>query len=232
MAEFVGIAIESFVKEFLSTVFARTRSNAPNSGTGAGSMVSGSSAGAGGMIGGVVMTTKYRKQVEREEEAWKRGELHRHRETGLLPVEAKELAVRRPIGINDMKLALEVGKGMSAHLPMVAHRIEDAYWDGELEDWKKNRDREKAAKASGNGALQPAAPPAPTTPVVQPATLPTPTPTGTTATTAQADGATDEMDIDSGQQIQPQDDFGGWEGAGYSDRMALDGLLGDILSAK
>ena len=184
------------------------------------------------MIGGVVMTTKYRKQVEREEEAWKRGELHRHRETGLLPVEAKELAVRRPIGINDMKLALDVGKGVSAHLPMVGHKIEDAYWDGELEDWKTNRDQEKAAKASATSVPQPSVPPAPTTPLVQPATLPTVTPTRIAATTAQADGTADEMDIDSGQQVQLQDDYGGWEGAGHHDRMALDGLLGDILSAK
>ncbi|KAI1916204.1 hypothetical protein LOZ53_001519 [Ophidiomyces ophidiicola] len=114
-AVFMSIATENFVKEFLSHVFARTRSNGPS-----------------GTINGT-MTRKYRLQLEKEELAFTRGELVKNTANGLLPVEAKEASVREALGVQELKFTLELGGGLLGHMPLIVSQIVNGYLDGELE---------------------------------------------------------------------------------------------------
>ncbi|KKK25597.1 hypothetical protein ARAM_005106 [Aspergillus rambellii] len=120
-AEFMAIATETFVKEVLSVVFSRTRCNGPS-----------------GTINGMMKRT-YRQQLEREELAFTRGEIAKDSATGLLPVEAKEASVRSPLGVRDLRLALEIGSGVLSHMPLVIDHIMGGYLEDELEADKQDR---------------------------------------------------------------------------------------------
>lgn len=120
-AEFMAIATETFVKEVLSAVFSRTRSNGPS-----------------GTINGMMMR-KYRQQLEREELAYTRGEIVKDTATGLLPIEAKEASVRRPLGVRDLRLTLELGSGVLGHMPLIIDQIMGGYFEDELETEKQDR---------------------------------------------------------------------------------------------
>ncbi|OOQ86563.1 transcriptional co-activator (Hfi1/Ada1) [Penicillium brasilianum] len=120
-AEFMAVATETFVKDVLSAVFSRTRSNGPS-----------------GTINGMMMR-KYRQQLEREELAFTRGEIVKDTATGLLPVEAKEAATRRSLGVRDLRLALELGRGVLGHMPLIIDQIMGGYFEDELETEKQDR---------------------------------------------------------------------------------------------
>ncbi|KAJ5195182.1 uncharacterized protein N7498_008620 [Penicillium cinerascens] len=120
-AEFMAIATETFVKEVLSSVFSRTRSNGPS-----------------GTINGMMMR-KYREQLEREELAYTRGEITKDTATGLLPIEAKEAAVRRPLGVRDLRLTLELSGSVLGHMPLIIDQIAGGYFEDELETEKQDR---------------------------------------------------------------------------------------------
>lgn len=119
-AEFMAIATETFVKEVLSVMFSRTRSNGPS-----------------GTINGT-MTRKYRLQLEREELAFTRGEITKDIATGLLPVEAKEASLRKPLGVKDLRLSLELGGGLLAHMPLIVDQIMGGYIEDELETGRRD----------------------------------------------------------------------------------------------
>jgi transcriptional coactivator HFI1/ADA1 len=114
-AEFMAIATETFVKQVLSSVFSRTRHNGPS-----------------GTINGM-MTRKYRRQLEREELGFTRGEITKDLATGLLPVEAKEASIRQPLGVKDLRLALNLGGALLGQMPLVVEEIMGAYDEDELE---------------------------------------------------------------------------------------------------
>lgn len=114
-AEFMTIATETFVKQVLSSVFSRTRHNGPS-----------------GTINGM-MTRKYRRQLEREELAFTRSEIAKDIATGLLPIEAKEASMRRPLGVKDLRLALKLGGALLGQMPLVVDQIMNAYDEDELE---------------------------------------------------------------------------------------------------
>jgi hypothetical protein len=120
-AEFMTIATETFVKDVLSAMFSRTRSNGPS-----------------GTINGMMMR-KYREQLEREELAFTRGEIVKDTATGLLPVEAKEAATRRALGVRDLRLTLELGRGVLGHMPLIIDQIMGGYFEDELETEKQDR---------------------------------------------------------------------------------------------
>jgi transcriptional coactivator HFI1/ADA1 len=120
----MSVATETFVKQFLSSVFEKTRSNGPGTG---------GSAGSGGGASWV-MTHKYRVQLEKEEEAWSRGETQRDK-SGLLPVEAKAASERRPLGMADLRTALELGDCGIGQMPIVMEQVMFGYREGELELW-------------------------------------------------------------------------------------------------
>ncbi|KAI5927370.1 transcriptional regulator of RNA polII, SAGA, subunit-domain-containing protein [Camillea tinctor] len=123
-AQFLTVATEHAIKEFLSVVFSRTRSNGP-----------GDSGSAGfGSGPGWIQTHKYRRQLKKEEEAFSRGELTRDK-SGLLPVEAKAAMERSPLSMADLRLALEIGDcGVGSH-PTTRTVILNSYKDGELDNY-------------------------------------------------------------------------------------------------
>ena len=129
-AGFMATATEHFIKEVLSSIYTRTRSNMPS-----GSVNS-------------IMTNRFKKQLRREEEAVKRGEIVRGLGTGLLPVEVKEAAGRKPVGMHDLRLALEVGDCGLGQFPFTLGKVMNGYQEGELEEYavKRKRDREMERK--------------------------------------------------------------------------------------
>ncbi|KAF3058350.1 Transcriptional coactivator HFI1/ADA1 [Daldinia childiae] len=140
--QFMTVAAETFIKEFLSTVFTRTRSNGP-----------GDSGSAGfGSGANWIQTHKYRRQLRREEVAFSRGELSRDK-SGLLPVEAKAASERSPLSMADLRLALEIGDCGISSFPIIRKSVIYNYRDGELENYnnytwlhdQKPRDFEDAA---------------------------------------------------------------------------------------
>lgn len=120
-AEFMAIATETFVKDVLSAVFSRTRSNGPS-----------------GTINGMMMRN-YREQLEREELAFTRGEIVKDTATGLLPVEAREASTRRTLGVRDLRLTLELGGAVLGHMPLIIDQIMGGYLEDELETEKQDR---------------------------------------------------------------------------------------------
>lgn len=121
---FMSVATETFVKEVLSSFFGKTRSNGPGA--------SGSAGTGGGSTW--IQTHKYRTQLEREEEAFLRGEVQRDK-SGLLPTEAKAASERGPLGMADVRTALELGDCGLGQMGVVAKQIMFGYREGELETW-------------------------------------------------------------------------------------------------
>ncbi|KAL5337857.1 transcriptional regulator of RNA polII, SAGA, subunit-domain-containing protein [Aspergillus crustosus] len=120
-AGFMAIATETWVKEVLSIVFSRTRSNGPS-----------------GTINGMMKRT-YKQQLEREELSFTRGEIAKDGATGLLPVEAREASTRSSLGVRDLRLSLELGTGVLSHMPLLIDQIMGGYLEDELEADKQDR---------------------------------------------------------------------------------------------
>jgi transcriptional coactivator HFI1/ADA1 len=123
-AYFMSVATETFLKEVLSSIFSKTRSNGPGA-TG--------SAGTGGGSNWI-QTYKYRVQLEREEEAFLRGEVQRDK-SGLLPTEARAASERGPLGMADVRTALEMGDCGLGQMSVVVQQILFGYRESELEAW-------------------------------------------------------------------------------------------------
>ncbi|TLD27259.1 hypothetical protein PspLS_05064 [Pyricularia sp. CBS 133598] len=126
-AGFVSVAAEVFIKEVLSAILCRTRSNGPGElGGGSSNITEGTT---------WIQTHKYRKQLAREEESARRGELSRDK-SGLLPVEARSASEQGPVGMADLQLALDMGECGMANFPLVSQTINYSYREGELEAWE------------------------------------------------------------------------------------------------
>jgi transcriptional coactivator HFI1/ADA1 len=123
-AHFMAVATETFVKEVLSSIFSKTRSNGPGA---AGSV------GTGG-ASSWVQTHRYRLQLEKEEEASLRGDIQRDK-SGLLPIEAKAAGERGPLGMADIRTALEIGDCGMGQMPVMVRHIMLGYREGEVEAW-------------------------------------------------------------------------------------------------
>lgn len=139
-AQLVSAATESFIKEVLTSVFSRTRSNGP-----------GDSGSAGfGSTSAWVQTYKYKKQLSREEDAAMRGEVARDK-CGLLPIESKAAGERGPLGIADLHLALDIADCGMGQFPVMVRSLLNGYRDGELENLNDHYylDGRKSATANG-----------------------------------------------------------------------------------
>ncbi|KAI9854695.1 MAG: transcriptional coactivator hfi1/ADA1 [Vezdaea acicularis] len=118
---FLSVATSTYIKEVLSSVFSRTRSNGPN----------------------YISTNKYKRQLEREEELWLREEIARS-SGGLLPVEQKAAAERDPLAMADMRIAVEMGEPWLGSMPLTVHNIITSYLgdddtlEGEANDERAN----------------------------------------------------------------------------------------------
>lgn len=122
-AQLVSAATESFIKEVLTSIFSRTRSNGP-----------GDSGSAGfGSTSSWVQTYKYKRQLSREEDAVMRGEVTRDK-CGLLPIESKAAGERGPLGIADLHVALDIADCGMSQFPVMVRSLLNGYRDGELEN--------------------------------------------------------------------------------------------------
>lgn len=126
-AEFMATATEQYIKEVVSSILIRTRSNVPAA-----------------LGGNGIMTYKYRKQLDREEEGFLKGEVIRGIGNGLLPIEAKEAGARRGIGMGDLRLALGVGGCELGQMPGIVKNIMGGWPEGVLEGWAKPLGDEEA----------------------------------------------------------------------------------------
>ncbi|OAQ97328.1 hypothetical protein LLEC1_01613 [Akanthomyces lecanii] len=122
--QLMSIATDAFIKEMLTQVFARTRSNGP-----------GDSGSAGYGVGTQwIQTHSYKRQLHLEEEAAHRGELSRDK-AGFLPVEARAAAEQGPLCMADVRVALEIADSSMSQFPILMRQILCGYREGELENW-------------------------------------------------------------------------------------------------
>jgi transcriptional coactivator HFI1/ADA1 len=192
-AQFMSVATETFIREVMSSIFSRTRINPP-----------GDSGNAGlGPTSGWAQTHKYKRQLAKEEAALTRGEIQRDK-SGLLPIEAKAASERGPLGMTDMRIALEIGDCGMANFPIVARSITGNYREGELEDWGDYTWLEGHTPSAKRGDVEMA-----TVNGQGPDALP------------NGVGHGDAMDVDNEME---------WEGAESTDGDFLDGVLDSCLA--
>ncbi len=128
VAAFAALATDTFIKEALSELLDRTRSNGPN----------------------YVNTAQYKKQVLLEEASCARGEIQRNT-MGLLPVEQNAANQRPPITLDDLRFDLELGSAYLTHMPLTNYAVLGDYLDGELRvegDQHHNQKKKKAERVS------------------------------------------------------------------------------------
>lgn len=122
--QLMSIATDAFIKEMLTQVFARTRSNGP-----------GDSGSAGYGVGTQwIQTHNYKRQLRLEEEAAHRGELSRDK-AGFLPVEARAAGEQGQLSMADIRVALEIADSSMSQFPVLMRQILCGYREGELENW-------------------------------------------------------------------------------------------------
>ena len=227
-AELLSFATEQYVKEVMSAVMLKTRSN-----------IGGSRSGDG--VG--IITSKFRRILAREEEAAGRGEIKRSEGVGLLPCEIKERKARRGIGIGDLRFAEAIGGvGMGQMLTAVKSMIGD-YDEGILERWTDDPMPEvKEAPLSTADAVMSDPPPEPPEPDLSifsrsgprhPSEPPPPLASGglssrpplTASTPTSANFPQQQIDEDNEDLAST-----GWDGVGVTDRIGLDSLLDECLA--
>ncbi|KAI9836817.1 MAG: hypothetical protein M1819_000982 [Sarea resinae] len=200
-ANYLSVATETFVKEVLSTIFGRTRSNGPS----------------------YVSTEKYKRQLEREEDGWLRGDVKRDL-NGLLPVEQEGVRGGGVLGMGDFRLAVEMGVGGGlGMMPLLVDRIMGGYLEGEGEaenegfDGDDDRDGGNAGNGlllEGSGGLD----------------LDVGVNGGFFSANGNANGSREDNEMDplNGGDYGDYGDYG-WQGAGAADRDILGSLLDDCL---
>ena len=125
-AEFMATATEQYIKSVVGSVLAKTRSNL---------------AGAAGSTS--ITTHRFRRQLDREENLLSKGEMSRGMVSNLLPAEAKEAAARRPLGMGDFRIALDVGGDCGiGQMPTIVENIMGGWPEGVLEGWGRNPDED------------------------------------------------------------------------------------------
>ncbi|KAI0998373.1 hypothetical protein K3495_g9822 [Podosphaera aphanis] len=189
-AQFMTVATETFIKEVLSLIFSKTRSNGPGS------------SGVAGTGGGAhwIQTHKYRVQLAKEEEASLRGEILRDK-SGLLPIEARAAIERGPLGMADVRTALELGDCGLGQMPSVVQQIMLGYREGEVELWDDYSWPESHVRIVGEDA-----PP------------------------ADMDVEMSGMRSFSSHAYEAETENWGWEGCGPEDKAKLDNLLDSCLA--
>ncbi|CAD6500631.1 BgTH12-06340 [Blumeria graminis f. sp. triticale] len=188
-AHFMSVATETFIKEVLSTIFSKTRSNGPGTG---------GSAGTGGGANWI-QTHKYRIQLEREEDAAQRGEILRDK-SGLLPMEARAASERGPLGMADVRMALELGDCGLGQMSAVVQQILLGYREGEVEHWDDYTWPENHVRIDGQDVP------------------------------LDSDTEMSGMRALNGYSHDKESDDWGWEGCGPEDRARLDNLLDSCLA--
>ena len=99
-ANLLNVATENYIKELLSNILAHIRSNGDH----------------------YVKTAAYRRQLQQEENAWLQGTVARYNGS-LLPKEGMAAERRRPLEIDDMRLALYMGDTSIGQSPLLTERL-------------------------------------------------------------------------------------------------------------
>lgn len=187
----MATATEQYIKEVISAILARTRSNMPAA-----------------VGGNGIMTRRYRKQVDREEEMVLKGEVARGLVNGLLPVEAREASGRRGIGMGDLRLAIGVGGCELGSMPGVVKAVMGGWQEGILEGWAEMRgaNRMRVGTLEDGGVEE-----------------------------DEDDGRRHFEKRSNGivkldREVEPLEEDWGWEGGGAADRARLHSLLDDIMT--
>jgi transcriptional coactivator HFI1/ADA1 len=194
---FMSVATETFIKEVLSSIFSKTRSNGPGS--------TGSAGTGGGAMW--IQTHKYRNQLEREEEAFLRGEVQRDK-NGLLPIEARAASERGPLGMADVRTALEMGDCGLGQMPVIVQQILFGYREGELEAWDDYSWPDGYAPGQILGEID----------------------VDGDIDMLGVNGSNGVNGVNGHYDLAGEIDDWGWEGASLDDRTALDNLLDSCLA--
>ncbi|KAF2420748.1 hypothetical protein EJ08DRAFT_528526 [Tothia fuscella] len=102
-SDLMTVAAETFIKEQLSDLFRRVRSNGPQ----------------------YIKSASYRKTLIKEEEACERGEIRRNA-YGLLPLEVEAERKRRPFNREDLRLAALMGNSYLAQSRILNEKVVNA----------------------------------------------------------------------------------------------------------
>jgi transcriptional coactivator HFI1/ADA1 len=182
----MNVATETFVKEVLSAILSRTRSNGPN----------------------YIMTNKYKRQLEREEEACLRNEVNRD-SNAMLPVEAASAREKGPLGMEDVRIALEMGDAGIGQMRLMVDKVVNGWREGEFEDdeWVPFGFGDDTIESTGNGIDR----------VKRDEDVP------------MMNGIHEPNGF-SGEELRLEENDWGWEGGGVADRTTLDGLLAECLT--
>ena len=184
-AEFMAAATEQFMKEVVGSVLSKTRSNIV----------------AGGVGGSVILTSKYKRQFNRELAAFEDGKIHRAPITNMLPIEAKETSSRRTLAIGDFRMAMEIDGCNLGQMPDIAQTVTGGYQEGVLEGWGKH--------TYENG-----------TDIAKDPHLPATMVNGTLTNGTHVNGPSSKEN----------GDISGWQGGGGDDRNELFSLLDEVLT--
>jgi transcriptional coactivator HFI1/ADA1 len=185
-ATFLNIATETYIKEALSKFFSHVNSNGDK----------------------YVKTAAFKRQVEKEEERVARGEIVKTA-GGLLPVEVEELRKRKPLDMEEIRLALELGDSYLGQVPLIAESIAGArkrYLDDDEADGvgqDEGPTRSVAAVVNGLAANK--------------------------ANPTQPNGVTNGFLPDAGDPMIVDEEWG-WRGGQVTDVDALDAVLDGCLA--
>jgi len=123
-ADLLAVAVEAYMKELLADIYSRVRSNGVN----------------------YVQTAAWRRKYRREDELAERKELKRNA-VGLLPCEADVGREKRPLGLMDLRLALETGNTYLSQVRLVSDRIVVGEHVDDEEDGRSDDDEEPPSSA-------------------------------------------------------------------------------------
>ncbi|KAF2203115.1 hypothetical protein GQ43DRAFT_439117 [Delitschia confertaspora ATCC 74209] len=186
-AAFMNIATETYIKEALSNVFSRVMCNGDK----------------------YIKTAAFKRRVEEEERRVERGEIGRTA-GGYLPCEVEEIRRRRALGMEDIRLALELGDSYLGQVPLISGAISNGRYldfDGVEEIYANNgtgRDN------NVNGIIGPAT-------HLQSQSLSTPSTLNL------------NLNLDLGDRMDVDDDWG-WQGGQVNDVDRLDNVLDGCLA--
>ncbi|KAK7533123.1 transcriptional regulator of RNA polII, SAGA, subunit-domain-containing protein [Phyllosticta citribraziliensis] len=203
-ASFMNQATEIFIKEVLSNILGRVRSNGED----------------------YIKTASYKKQLQREEELSLNNEVQRNA-AGLLPVEVEESRRRKPISLGDLRVALELGDSYLGQVPLICAGILNARYDTDGYDEMEidepillNQNQKLVPGPRLNGSIHGAGPSAGT----GPAAAVGPALNGINGTAPVPNGVHHEDEIMS-------DDLG-WQGTASKEREVVYSTLDDILTGQ
>jgi transcriptional coactivator HFI1/ADA1 len=183
---FMNIATETYIKEALSNFFQRVSSNGP----------------------GYIKTAEYKRKVAKEEERVASGEIVRTA-GGLLPIEQEELRKRKPLCMEDLRMAMVLGDGYLGQTPCIWGTITNGHFldtpgveEGENEERERLKSGNIAAANASTRALR----------------------------KSKTDADYYGYNVELGDPGVVMDDDWTWTGAGVQDVQGLDAVLDGCLA--